>query len=72
MKETLCLGYDGCADKAVESTITDPDGHYSMRYRDKGLSLLFNHDINDFYRMNSNIPGISGNQEYDLLLVTKG
>ncbi|HIP35540.1 MAG TPA: carboxypeptidase regulatory-like domain-containing protein [Crocinitomix sp.] len=73
MKDKTCLSYDGCADKAIESTTTDANGYYLMQYRDKGgLSLLFDNDIDAFYRMNSNIPGISGNQEYDLLLVTKG
>lgn len=73
MKDKACLSYVGCGEKAIESTTTDSDGYYSMRYRDKGgLNLLFDHDINDYHRMNSNIPGISGNEEYDLLLVTKG
>jgi len=72
-KGKTCLSYDGCGSKLLESTTTDANGYYAMRYRDKGGQyLLFKHDIDDFYRMNSNIPGISGNQEYDLLLVTKG
>ena len=72
-KGKACLSYDGCGSKLLESTTTDSDGYYSMEYRDNGEQyLLFKHDIDAFYRVNSNIPGISGNQEYDLLLVTKG
>ncbi len=72
-KGKSCLSYDGCGSKLLESTTTDANGYYSMEYKDKGSQyLLFKHDIDAYYRINSNIPGISGNQEYDLLLVTKG
>jgi len=72
-KGKSCISYDGCGSKLLESTTTDANGNYSMQYRDKDDQyLLFKHNIDDFYRINSNIPGISGNQEYDLLLVTKG
>jgi len=72
-KGKACLGYDGCGSKLLESTTTDANGYYSINYRDKGSQyLLFKNDLDEYYRLNSNIPGVSGNQEYDLLLVTEG
>ncbi len=81
-REKFCLSYDGCPDKALETATTDANGYYSMPYRDKkkGQYILFNYGVDDnYYRIrttshldNSNRRFISGNQEYDLLLVTEG
>ena len=72
-KGKACLNYDGCGSKLLESTTTDANGYYSITYRDRGGQyLLFKNDLDEYHRINSNIPGVSGNQEYDLLLVTKG
>jgi len=72
-KGKACLNYDGCGSKLLESTTTDANGYYSITYRDRGGQyLLFKNDIDEYHRINSNIPGVSGNQVYDLLLVAKG
>jgi len=73
-KSKACLGYDGCGSKLLETTTTDANGFYAIGYRQRasGQYLLFKNDLNEYDRLNSNIPGLSGNQVYDLLLVSQG